>query len=278
MKKSIVYLLGLLAIAFVSCQKWSGEETGAAGPEIILGVEEDGLDFSTKATAITALPSSLYWGATTGTSTEAAKWSSASASVSSSRISTGKYQTSTPTAYNYYVSNVALSVGANTTVTASNTTDVICGRAASTSSTTPSVALGHIFARTGTISFTAPSGYTASNVSYTIVGQSTINGTAGTYNLKTGAWTAASTKLSTATALTASSDMYLIPGTYTIKCTFTLTRGDFSKTYTQSGNVTLVQGKVNNITVTTASAEANQIVINLSLTAWANNAISLTVS
>ena len=226
--------------------------------EIVIGVCDDGLDVGTKATEIKALPSSLYWGATTGSGTETVKWSNASATVSSSKINTGKYQTASPTAYNYYVSNVSLSVGANTTVSAVNTTDVICGRTeASTTSSSPTVTLGHVFARTGSLSLTA-SGYTLSGVSCTIKSKGSLTGTKGTYNLRTGAWSSVTALPSTAlgswtpsgSTATASSDLYLIPGVYTVTVTYTATKSGTSTSRTQSGDVTLEAGKRYNITVT----------------------------
>lgn len=233
----------------------SGEELR----EIVIGVSDDGLDVGTKATAVTSLPSSLYWGATTGSGTETAKWSNASATVSSSKINTGKYQTASPTAYNYYVSNVSMSVGANTTVSAVNTTDVICGRTAASTSSSPTVTLGHVFARTGSLSLTA-SGYTLSGVSCTIKSKGSLTGTRGTYNLRTGAWSSVTALSSTAlgssswsvsgSTATSSSDLYLIPGVYTVTVTYTVTKSGSSKSYTQSGDVTLVAGKRHNITVT----------------------------
>lgn len=220
--------------------------------EIVLGLAGDNLlaEVVTKTTNVTSVPATLYWGATTGSgSSESVKWASASASVSSAKIFTGKYQTLTPTSYNYYVSNIAMSVGANTTVTATNTTDVVVGRCAASTSTTPSVTLGHIFSRTGTLTFTA-SGYTVTNVSWKIVGKSTLNGTKGVYNLRTGAWTSATTKLTSETTITSSSNLYLIPGTYTVKITFTASKDGNTKTFTKSGDVVLAQGKVCNITAT----------------------------
>ena len=196
--------------------------------------------------------------------------------MSSSKINTGHYQTASPTAYNYYVANQSFSVGATTSMTvANNNTDVIAGRTASSSSLTPSVTLGHIFARTGTLTANAPSGYTISGVSWKIVGKSDINGTAGTYNMTSGAWSAASTKLSSETSLTSSSDMYLIPGTYTIKVTYTLSKGEWSSTATKSADVTLVQGKINNITGTVNNlGGASEIVLSLSVSEWTTNNIS----
>ena len=222
-------------------------------------------------------PSSLFWAATTGTrggSAEAKKWDANATSAkatSSGKLATGYYQSATPVAYNYYVANNAITVPAigNVTMTiANNNTDVVVGFVAASTSSTPSVSLDHVFARTGTLTMNAQSGYTISNVSWKIVGQSTINGTAGTYNLSTGAWTAASTKLTSDATITSSSDMYLIPGTYTIKCTYTLTKGDWSQSFTKSANVTIVGGKVNNITGTASGGSASEITLNLSLTAW----------
>ena len=285
MKHLSFMIAAALVAGLVSCNKSEPTafrpENEATGDEIVLNLEGDldvNIGIDTKASAVTSIPGTLYWGATTGTSTEASKYTCASASVASSKIATGKYQTATATAYNYYVSNSSFTVGSSTTIAATNTTDIVAGRASSTTSTTPSVTLNHIFARTGSFTFANYSGYTVSNVSYTIVGKSTINGTVGTYNMTTSAWTAASTKLSSATAITGSSDMYLIPGTYTIACTFTLTKGDFTKTYTKSCDASLVAGKINNFTVTCTVDEAVQIQIGVSLTAWANNAVALSFS
>lgn len=278
-------LAGAALMALASCNKENIiAETPGNGGEIIFNID-NGFDavVTTKATAITSVPTSLYWaatsgtrGTTSGTSIETKKWddkSSTAATVSSSKISTGKFQTATPTAYNYYVANSAISVPATGAVTmsiANNNTDVVAGYVAANSSLNPSIALGHIFARTGTLTASAASGYTISGVSWKIVGKSTINGTAGTYNLSTGAWSAASTKLSTATAVTSSSDMYLIPGTYTVTVTFTLTKGDWHKQYTKSADVVLAQGKINNISGS-FDGEASEIILSVSVTAWTNN-------
>ena len=281
MKKTLYIFSIVLAAGLVSCSKnaMSVEEPFAdVGKEIVIGVG-DTMDavVTTKATAVTTLSGNLYWGASTGTTTETVKWATADGTVSSNKISTGKYQTSTATAYNYYVANSAFTVAGDMTV-ANNNTDVIAGRTAQSTSATPAVTLNHIFARTGTLTCNTQSGYTISGVSWKIVGKSAINGSAGTFNMKSQSWTAASTKLTSDTAITSSSDMYLIPGTYTIKVTYTLTRGDWTGTFTKQGDVTLVAGKKNNITCTAIGGAASQIVLSLSLTAWGDNAVSLTLS
>lgn len=291
MKTNTTYtILSVMAAALLacSCNKESTVPDPAAEPqEIVIGVaDESGFFVETKATALSAIPSTMNWLMTTGTrnnAAEAKKYSATGASVASGKISTGKYQTATATAYNYYVSNGTLAQASDkgpVTVAASNTTDIIAGCVAASTSTSPSITLNHIFARTGTITTNAPSGYSVSNVSYKIVQSSAtaIVGTAGTYSLGTGAWTAASTRLSSQTAITGSSDMYLIPGTYTLYVTYTISVGDWSETFTKSGNITLVGGKVNNITVTVPSGGQSPITMGLTLTAWGTNAVSVTVS
>ena len=277
----IIMLSGLLAAAFVmapSCQKSAPADP--VSQEIILAVADDDLttDIQTKTTAVTSLPSTLYWGATTGSGSETAKWSSTSASVSASKIYTGKYQTASPTTYNYYVSNTSMSVGANTTVSVTGGTsgyDIVCGRA-STNSVSPAVTLGHIFARTGSITTNVQNGNgSLSGISYTIVKKGDNTGTTGTYNLRTGAWSSCS-GLTSATAITGSSDMYLIPGTYSISITATYTRGDYVVTQTKTGDVTFTAGKINNMTLTWPEG-GSEIRITCTLTAWSSQAVSMTV-
>lgn len=265
-----------MAAALPSCNKEVTNENSIRGEEIVIGMG-DSFDATveTRTTAITAVPATLYWGATkggnaAGSANETLVWSKTSASLSSGKISTGKYQTSTPTSYNYYVTNKDnLTVGAgNTTITADNTVDALAGRTFGNSTTTPSVELQHIFSRTGSLTMSAQSGYNISGVSWTIVGTGTVNGTAGTYDLKTGTWTSASAKLTDDTAITSSSDLYLIPGAYTVKCTYTLAKGDWSKTFTKSASVTLTQGKINNISGTASGGDASEIKISVTLADW----------
>lgn len=267
---------------FVSCNKAESpvatHEAEGVSRQIVFNLSDSfEAEVHTKATALTAVPASLYWAATTGTrgnSAEAKKWdmnAGTAKETASGKLATGQFQTATPTAYNYYVSNNAITVPATGNVTmsvANNDTDVLAGFVAASKSTTPSIVLNHVFARTGSLTMNTQTGYAISNISWKIVGKGTINGTAGTYNLSTGAWTAASTKLTTATAITGSSDMYLIPGTYTLSCTYTLTKGEWTQTFTKSADVTIVGGKVNNITGTATGGDASEIILSLSVAAW----------
>ena len=281
MRKTIILAAAAL-LPLAACNKEEAPGLLQEPREIVLGLAGDNIDMdvTTKATAITAVPASLYWEGTSGTfKSETAKWSSASATVSSGKIGTGKYQTSTPTAYNYYVANSAITFGAGgSTIAASNATDVIAGcTTAATTSTAPAVTLDHVFARTGTLTCNTQSGYTISGVSWKIVSKTGgTGGTAGTYNIATKAWSGVTALAST--AITSTSDMYLTPGAYTVTVTYTLTAGDWKGTFTKSGDVTLVAGKVNSITCTATGGSASQISIGVTLTAWGSQSHTVTLS
>ena len=296
MRKNLLFFCaGLVALA--ACNKQvmvspDGTVPVSEGQQIVIGVGDDvDMSVETKATAVTSIPSSLTWGATTGTkgvvdaaTGEKSKWAPASGTVSSNKINTGKYQTATATAYNYYVSNTAFTFVAATGSAAGyarinnaqNTTDIICGATYASTSTSPAVTLNHIFARMGTIQMAARSGVTYSDISYTIKSKGSNTGTAGRYNITTGAWSNCTSLAEQAIA--SGSDLYLIPGSYTITVTFTRTVGENVQTFTKSGDIVIVAGKVNNLTITDSTTLPGAIQIGLTLTAWGTQALSLTVS
>ncbi len=278
MTKPKLYAAPLLILGFAaSCAK-SVEPENQNPKEIVLCVGGDTIDMQvqTKTTAITTVPSSLYYSMTTGTlgSEETSKKGSTSGNVGSGKIATGVYQTLTPTYYNYYVSNAAITFASSgSTISASNTTDVIAGKVTS-DKTNPTVTLDHIFARTGTLTLNSQSGYTLSNVSWKI--ESSTAGTGGIYNIANGRWPSV-TALSS-TAITKDSDMYLVPGNYTLSVTYTLSKGDWNQTFNKKATVTLVAGKVNNISGTASGGNASEISITVTLTPWEQNDITATFS
>ncbi len=277
MTKLNLYAAPLLILGFAaSCAK-SVEPENQNPKEIVLCVGGDTIDMQvqTKTTEITTLPSTLYYSMTTGTiGSETSKIESASGNVGSGKIATGVYQSLTPTSYNYYVSNAAITFSASgSTISAANTTDVIAGKVTS-NETNPSVKLDHIFARTGTLTLNTQGDYALSNVSWNI--ESSSAGTGGIYNIANGRWSSV-TKLSS-TAITKDSDMYLVPGDYTLSVTYTLSKGDWNQTFNKKATVTLVAGKVNNITGTASGGNASEISITVTLTEWGTNNITATFS
>lgn len=275
-KSLLLFVLSAPLILLASCQKNASPLAPSEPQEIVLSLGGDNLalDVKTKTTALSSLPSSLYLMMKNGTAT---KMNSTSMPVSSGKIATGLYQTTTPTSYSYYLSNVAITAGssANTgTISAANDTDVIAGYSTN-STTSPSVTMEHIFSRTGSLSLTAPSGYTISGISYKISSSAANTGTKGTYSISNKTWSS-TTLLSTATALTSSSDLYLIPGEYTIACTYTLTKGDYSETFTKNATVTLVAGKTCNISGVAPTGNAQSISLSVTLTPWSSQSVTMT--
>lgn len=288
--KKFLTITTLAAMAATACQKDLTQEIGRipgdAGKEIVLSVESDAIDISTRATtAVTALPSSLYLCMTTGTagaSGEAQKMSSTNKSVSSQKIATGLYQTATATAYNYYLCNAAttFTAGTGVTITCDGGTDIITGTTKSSSTASPVVAMEHIYARVGTVKMSSSSGYTLSGMTVTLTNAKT----GGTYNLSSGSWTSTgsaaskviATGLSGGTA-SAASDLYLVPGTYTITVTGTQKLGDYSASFpTKTGSVTLTEGKINNIEGAFSNSGASAINISVSLKPWSNQTATAT--
>ena len=274
MNKFKLYAASLLITGLAAGCAKSVEPENQHPQQIVLCVGDDTIDMDvqTKATAITAIPSTLYFSVTTGKqgSSETAKKQSESVSSAGGKIATGLYQTVNATSYNYYVSNLPITFAASgSTVSASNATDVIAGTTTS-DSTSPSVTLDHIFARTGTLTLNTQDDYDLSNVSWKIA--SVTGGTAGTYNIATKAWSSLTALNST--SITELSDMYLVPGSYTLTVSYTLTKGDWTQTFTKSASVTLVGGKINNISGTASGGAASAISLSVSLTPWGSTNIT----
>lgn len=279
MTKLKLYAAPLLILGFAaSCAK-SVEPENQTPKEIVLCVGGDTIDMQvqTKTSAITSVPSTLNYSMTTGTlgSEETSKKGSTSGNVGSGKIATGVYQTLSPTSYNYYVSNAAITFSASgSTISAANTTDVIAGTVTS-NETNPSVKLDHIFARTGTFTLNAQEGYEISGISWKIQSGSS-GGTKGTFNMATKMWSSVSALAQQSVA--SGTDLYLVPGNYTLSVTYTLKKEDWTNTFTKTASVKLEAGKINNISGTAVGGTAEEITLSVTLTAWTDNDITITFS
>lgn len=275
----VVLLLGVLS--FVSCVRKVSQDEEKLGVEVLLkltdpeevrngtrsgGEAEDPEDYgfyveegdcwfgvSTRAiSAVSTLANSnVVWGAYTPSGV----WSPSRVTTNNSGVvSTGHYCASSGTTNNtYYVTNVSnasnLSINSTAgTITVSQSansgTDIVAGWASSTSSNV-SVTVKHVYARTGSLSFSAPSGASVSNVTWSLKSHDNTTGTSGTYNIRNDTWSS-SGQLS-ATSINSSSDLYLIPGQYDVTVSFRLTQGSVTRNLSRTGTVTLERGKINNI-------------------------------
>lgn len=298
------YIIPFILLSVVACEKqFTGSDIIAedSTEPIVIGVTGDDLSavVYTKATEVTSVPSSVNWLATSGTintAGEAKKYNNKAVSLATEngKITghTGYYWPSTNTSYNFYVcynaesSNaISFTAGTGATISANTNKDVLAAKGTATWKSTLDMNLQHIFARTANLILNTQSGYDLSDVSWTIK-SNTGGGTAGTYNITKGTWSgqtalaqtaigAADAGNTSASKSTHTSDMYLIPGSYRVDITYTLTKGDYTETFTKGADITLVAGKKNTITATAVGGTATEIIITVSLTAWGTNSITI---
>ena len=263
------------------------------GPEIVLTVGSDSLEMAveTKTSAVTAVPTALYWamtkGSYAGNEGETSVQTSTPSTVSSQKIATGLYQTATPTSYNYYVSNIPIEFYRwGSRITVSNSTDVVWGRmndimdAAQCTSTSPSVVLRHVFARTGTLSVTSSRGYAVSDVVWTIESKS--GGTGGTacqFDMRSGA--SYNITALEQTVITSSSDLYLNQGEYTVTVSCTLTSTDselsWSRAFSRSVDMTFTRGYIHNLSATITTKVEIDIDISMDVSDWSSISYTETI-
>ncbi len=158
----------------------------------------------------------------------------------------GMYWPSDDPSYHFYASNIQLQTTGSTyhLLTCPADQDVVYAYNASPAHRqVNSLAFNHVYGRIGTVSISVPDGYTATLTSAAITASKS-----GTFNVKTGSWASASTAQSI--SLSSSNDVWIVPGTYEMSATFTLSDGKTTqKGITRSGSVTISANKVNNIAV-----------------------------
>ena len=267
MMKSLRILTSVLVAAsvFGSCAKELTDLPDITSDSEAISFGMDG-SFSakvqTKATEVTSL-SSFYVTAVTGSAgSESQVWNSVQFNQvpgsSPATYAGDKFWPSSDPGYKFYGSNVALNFAAGGTyVNASNATDVVCAYLSSpTYKTKNTLTFEHIFARLCRVDVAAQTGYTVSNISMYITPK-----TGGTYNLRTGAghtdgtgWSSvvsgSATLISDKTGAT-NNDIYMVPGNYSITCTWTATDASgASVTHTnKSSTLPIKGGATNNISV-----------------------------
>ena len=273
----------MAVVSLASCNKLETESGFVSDEslEMVFGVQGDGIEMAvTKAGEIEPVIFSVYWSATTGSvGSDTEKYSPMQLSLDGSQFKTGKYWPSTSTAYNYYVSNVQFSWNGTShaaTIAATNATDIVAGTASASYKSSPKVTVEHIFARTGSLTLNAQSGYTIIGTPTWKIKSNANAGTAGTYNIGSKTWSGSITALSQQT-FTSSSDLYLVPGSYNIEITYKLQKGDFEKEYTKNADVTLVAGAKNNITATAKvdDSDVSEIVLSVEVKPWGDNNITI---
>lgn len=302
MNTKVLIYIALSIAALSGCKKGNPASNTTLLPEhdetneIVFASELPDLVADTKATVVSSL-SSMQVAATKGTAgSETSKWTShtfTSDGAGTPTYSGNKWWPDIDESYHFYASNNTLSfAAAGTTVSATNSTDVICAYLPSpTYRTKNTLTFEHIFARIGDVEVTASANYQITSMTITITPK-----TGGTYNLRTGSgqtngtgWssltTGSVTTIASAATInagasnTTSNDLYLVPGTYTLTASWTASRDynsttgayDYVHTYTgRTADVAIVGGKVNKITAT-LNGYATEITFGVSINAWGSN-------
>lgn len=273
MKKLVYILLGAAAIMAVSCNKFNTPDADQAlsKEEIVFSVNQDyDAAVYTKASIVTD-PTTLYVRAATASAIVENFSSVAFTKGGDSKYKGEKYWPSSNGSWNFAFANMAITgtYNAPNVVLADANTDIIVGTATPTYKTEFAVTLGHIFAQVGTVTMKAPAGYTVENCKVSLQPI-----TAGTYTISSGSWgslgaagaatyifgtAGAGLSVTNAGVTSGDNDLWLVPGSYTLTATYTITKGDYSNSFTKTATVTLQQGKNNNIGLANLADPSNPL-------------------
>lgn len=277
------HILSIIAAAalMAACSKELQHAAPAAGmdsdgnPAIEFLAAGDGLDAEvrTRAAAVTSLSSFGVIAEKTATSEQA--WAVTSVTQSGADYKTGKYWPSTDQKFAFYASNATMSYAATGVTVSPSTaaTDVVVAYfpyAASSYRTKNKLSFNHIFARIGAITLNAPSGYTMTNTSVALSAP-----VGGTYNIKTSQWTSTGTAAAQSIVVGAN-DVYVVPGNYTLTVKYTLTKGEYTESFTKTAIVTLAQGKINTISANIPTGTATELQFIVEISEWGSNSITVT--
>ena len=206
----------------------------------------------------------------------------------------GQYWPASDPYYSFAASNVNLNDGeSHPSVSVQNTnTDVITAYlSSSTFRQENAFTFRHIFAQVGTVTMKAPAGFTVSNLKlrFRPIQQ-------GKYYLDTNTWNAgdavsndvylfgtesAGVDLEGGVSQTSDDhDLWLLPGSYTLTATYTISKGNYSRSKTASATVNLAQGYNNNIGLNGDAAnipepnDIQEIIFTVTITPWSDKNVA----
>ncbi len=289
--------VALCAAALVSCNKAVDQSADPVmdlnGAQVVFRMAPETRG-ATEVTATTLTSFNVI--ATSGTDSQSSVWTDGVFSgTSGGNYTGGKYWPSESVTWNFYASNATINFAASgSTITVADcATDVVAEYIeGATYRAANALTFDHILCQLGTVTMKAPATYTVTGLKVSLLPIY-----AGTYNMKSDAWTrgdavaeanrvyvlgtaAEGVNISTAGGDITSSDndLWLLPGTYQLKAEYTLNKGDFHKAYVKNATVSLVQGKNNNLglpgnnnpNIPDAGNDIADIIFTVSVTPWSN--------
>lgn len=311
--RKIAFILSAALLAVVSCNKQvSPAEVADGGPELIAFSTSGDFMAQTRATEVTTQSlmqlyvtavtqtTSGYGANQTVTDNPVTNFTNVSFTRQNANnpFTGGKYWPSTNPNYRFYAANVNSVANNNggaqivlSNQTAQPQTDIVVGYIASpTYVQVNQFQMSHIYAQLGTVTVNAPSGYTVNNLRMYF--RPVYNGT---YNLRSASWTTVGSAVSSdyyvfgssnsgvnittagGSANSGDRDLWLVPNTYTLTATYTISKGEFtSSQITGTANVTLQKGMNNNITGTLTDHGQGAVDMEFTVTVepWGNNPIT----
>jgi len=251
----------------------------SGGSPIAFSVVSDTLEYEhTRASVVTSL-SSFYVNGVCGTVGESERQMfNRTFSLSGGVYKGGCYWPAADPglSYGFYASNVAMTPSeTGPVIDASASTDVLCAFCPSpVFRAVNELEFRHVFARLGKVIVTAPVDYTVTGLTVTLTPK-----VRGTYSLYGGhgcddgtGWSAreegADVTVATAVGENAATDVYLVPGSYNLLVSYTLTRSHYTETFDKTARVEVRAGKINVINMTLQDGYAEPIRCTVSVEPW----------
>ena len=290
--KTLLLLFAATTMGLAACRK--ANETDVEAPlsqEITFGVSTDEL---TKGTAEvnTANLGDLFVSALKSTNYVFQNVSFSKAG--DGKWKGGKYWPVTDPGYRFAASNVSLVANSSqpsVQVGNADTDAVVAYLADPTFNAVNTLNLEHIFAQIGTVTMKAPAGYTVTDLKLWLKPI-----TQGTYNLVEKTWTPGSASATDVFILGSAgsgvdlteggsktsddNDLWLVPGTYTLNASYTISKDAYSKSKTATATVSLSQGYNNNIGLNGEAAnipapdDISEISFTVTVTPWSNKNVT----
>lgn len=263
MKKDFIYIISAAAL-LLSCTKEpvrpdvpatpEDEITFTTGEDAPMVIAFDETKAQTKAATVTTLSSFKVAATYIESGTEKSKWNDVTFSGSTDFRGTPAqfWPGETDQHWLFYAANAPLHFAASGTyIDATAGTDyVVAYKPSVTWGAKNELTFNHIYGRVGNVSVSVSDA--AVTVSSCVIKVASPK-LSGTYNIKTGAWTASASSPvdlynAPADATNRNADLWLVPGTYELTCEWTETRGSSTKNRSAGGaSITVEAGRVKTV-------------------------------
>lgn len=168
------------------------------------------------------------------------------------------YWPGTDEGYRFFASNIEMhsNEGDYSKVNCPEGTDVVCAYISDPAhKQINTLNFSHIFARIGSVSIKGPDGFNVTSYSCTVSCP-----LSGVYDMASSLWTEKGDSKNL--SLNKSNDHWVVPGTYRVNLTYSISNGSITLTdISKAADVTFVANRISNLTVHTGNVYSNELVI-----------------